>query len=143
MTGRGSCTGAVWVCIPTYNEADSVEGLTRMLLSVFDDRDVDGRVLVIDDSSPDGTADILARLSSEDSHRVSSSSPKGESNFRQGVVSRGILREVVTGKSSSSTPGIPRACSGGIGPDLAQMPLIRSPAPQHLSPGSRTFPVRK
>jgi dolichol-phosphate mannosyltransferase len=56
----------VWVCVPTYNEAENVEPLVRALLGVFDDHDLDGRVLVIDDASPDGTGDIADRLAAQD-----------------------------------------------------------------------------
>ncbi len=44
--------------IPTYNERDNVE---RILKSVFDLRQ-DFHVLIIDDGSPDGTAEIVKKL---------------------------------------------------------------------------------
>ena len=47
------------VCIPTYNERENLEPMLRALA----DRDV--RVLVIDDSSPDGTGDLADRLAAE------------------------------------------------------------------------------
>jgi len=56
----------VWVCVPTYNEAENIEPLVRALLGVFNDGGLDGRVLVIDDSSPDGTGDIADRLAAKD-----------------------------------------------------------------------------
>jgi dolichol-phosphate mannosyltransferase len=56
----------VWVCVPTYNEAENIEPLVRALLGVFDDHDLDGRVLVIDDASPDGTGDIADPLAAQD-----------------------------------------------------------------------------
>jgi dolichol-phosphate mannosyltransferase len=49
------------VCLPTYNERENLEPMVRALGAVLPP---DGRVLVIDDSSPDGTgaiADGLAR----------------------------------------------------------------------------------
>jgi dolichol-phosphate mannosyltransferase len=52
------------VCVPTYDERENLEPLVRALGDVLDDRGLDGRVLVIDDASPDGTgrlADELAR----------------------------------------------------------------------------------
>jgi dolichol-phosphate mannosyltransferase len=57
---------AVWVCVPTYNEAENVAPLVRSLLGVFDHRGLDGHVLVIDDSSPDGTGEIADRLAARD-----------------------------------------------------------------------------
>ncbi len=46
----------VAVCVPTFDEAENVEALLDALLAVFDENGIDGRILVIDDSSPDGTA---------------------------------------------------------------------------------------
>jgi len=51
------------VCLPTYQEAGNVERMVRALGDVLDPaRD---RVLVIDDSSPDGTGAIADRLAAE------------------------------------------------------------------------------
>src|SRR6185369_1814135 len=47
------------VCLPTYHERENLEPMVRALA----DKDVD--VLVIDDSSPDGTGEIADRLASE------------------------------------------------------------------------------
>src|SRR2546430_8077174 len=47
------------VCLPTYNERENLERMVRALA----DEDVD--VLVIDDSSPDGTGEIADRLAGE------------------------------------------------------------------------------
>jgi dolichol-phosphate mannosyltransferase len=50
------------VCLPTYNEIENLEPMVRRLLEVLP---VGGRVLVIDDSSPDGTGGLADRLASE------------------------------------------------------------------------------
>jgi dolichol-phosphate mannosyltransferase len=50
------------VCLPTYNERENLERMVRALGDVLPD---DGRVLVIDDNSPDGTGQIADRLASE------------------------------------------------------------------------------
>src|SRR4051795_8269348 len=47
------------VCLPTYNERENLERMVRALA----DKNVD--VLIIDDSSPDGTGEIADRLASE------------------------------------------------------------------------------
>jgi dolichol-phosphate mannosyltransferase len=47
------------VCLPTYNERENIERMVREL----GDKEVD--VLVIDDSSPDGTGEIADRLAAE------------------------------------------------------------------------------
>lgn len=58
--------GAAWVVLPTYQEAENVVAMIDALLGVFDDAGVDGRVLVVDDSSPDGTADLADEAASRD-----------------------------------------------------------------------------
>ena len=50
------------VCLPTYNERENLEAMVSALGQVLPDR---GRILVIDDDSPDGTGDIADRLASE------------------------------------------------------------------------------
>jgi dolichol-phosphate mannosyltransferase len=47
------------VCLPTYNERENVERMVRALHALG------VRVLVIDDSSPDGTGEIADRLAGE------------------------------------------------------------------------------
>ncbi|HEY1513133.1 MAG TPA: polyprenol monophosphomannose synthase [Gaiellaceae bacterium] len=49
----------VAVCLPTYNEAENVALMLDAVLGVFDENGIDGRILVIDDASPDGTAEIV------------------------------------------------------------------------------------
>lgn len=46
------------VCIPTYNEAENIGRIIPLVLAQSPELDV----LVIDDGSPDGTADIVAEL---------------------------------------------------------------------------------
>ena len=50
------------VCLPTYNERENLEAMVSALGGVLPD---DGRILVIDDNSPDGTGAIADRLASE------------------------------------------------------------------------------
>lgn len=56
----------VLVVLPTYNEADNIEWIIESLLSL--EMSVD--VLIIDDSSPDGTADRARKCYSGDRVRV-------------------------------------------------------------------------
>ncbi|MFN8109133.1 MAG: polyprenol monophosphomannose synthase [Thermoleophilia bacterium] len=56
----------VWVVLPTYDEAANVERMLTTLLEVFDGNGIDGRVLVVDDGSPDGTADLAAAVGLRD-----------------------------------------------------------------------------
>jgi dolichol-phosphate mannosyltransferase len=53
------------IVIPTYNEAGGIERLVRALDEIFKKNDLDGEIIVVDDNSPDGTGDIVDRLSQE------------------------------------------------------------------------------
>jgi dolichol-phosphate mannosyltransferase len=55
----------VVICLPTYNERANLEPLVRQLGNVLAEFDPESRVLVIDDSSPDGTGELADRLSAE------------------------------------------------------------------------------
>jgi dolichol-phosphate mannosyltransferase len=55
----------VWVTIPTYNERENVSRLIPALLRVLNDNKINGWILVVDDSSPDGTGSIVETLSKE------------------------------------------------------------------------------
>jgi dolichol-phosphate mannosyltransferase len=50
------------VCLPTYNEIENLERMVRTLADVLPEG---SRVLVIDDSSPDGTGELADRLAEE------------------------------------------------------------------------------
>jgi len=56
--------GPAWIVVPTYDEADSIEPMVTAL------REHDVHVLVVDDSSPDGTGRIADSLAAADA-RVS------------------------------------------------------------------------
>jgi dolichol-phosphate mannosyltransferase len=50
------------ICLPTYNELANLERMVRALQPLLREGD---RVLVIDDSSPDGTGEVADRLAAE------------------------------------------------------------------------------
>ena len=50
------------LCLPTYNERENLEPMLRVLGDVLPD---DARVLVVDDSSPDGTGELADELARE------------------------------------------------------------------------------
>jgi dolichol-phosphate mannosyltransferase len=52
----------VWVCLPTYNERENLEPMIRALGNMLEE---EPRVLVIDDSSPDGTGEAAEELARE------------------------------------------------------------------------------
>lgn len=55
--------GPVWVVLPTYNEATSIE---RLVAATRAKLPASAQVLIVDDNSPDGTGEIAARLAEEE-----------------------------------------------------------------------------
>jgi len=62
------------VIIPTYNEKENVESMTRKVMSLPKEFDI----LYVDDSSPDGTADIIRNLQKEFPNRIHLEERKGK-----------------------------------------------------------------
>jgi dolichol-phosphate mannosyltransferase len=54
------------VLIPAHNEAGSIEDTVRGIVAALTDEGIDHEVLVVDDSSSDGTGEIVARLAEAD-----------------------------------------------------------------------------
>jgi dolichol-phosphate mannosyltransferase len=54
--------GPAWLVIPTYNEASNVEPIVAAAVPHLGP---EGRILIVDDSSPDGTGEIADRLAAE------------------------------------------------------------------------------
>src|ERR1700733_14593440 len=56
----------VWVVIPTYNEAENVEGIVRATVTELERVAPESHhILVVDDNSPDGTGAIADRLAEQ------------------------------------------------------------------------------
>jgi dolichol-phosphate mannosyltransferase len=55
----------VWLVLPTYNEAENVERIVAAALPQLASTGLEHRILVVDDSSPDGTGEIAERLAAE------------------------------------------------------------------------------
>ncbi|MBE0428639.1 MAG: polyprenol monophosphomannose synthase [Thermoleophilia bacterium] len=51
------------IVLPTYNERENLERFVDALVGVFELNGLDGRMIVVDDSSPDGTGEIADGLS--------------------------------------------------------------------------------
>ena len=59
----------VWLILPTYNEQENVEAIVTAIAAELDRiAPADYRILVVDDSSPDGTGEIADRLAAESDH---------------------------------------------------------------------------
>ena len=59
---------SVWVVLPTYNERDNLEPLVRAVRGVLAETAPDHTILVVDDSSPDGTGELADELARDDPH---------------------------------------------------------------------------
>jgi dolichol-phosphate mannosyltransferase len=55
-----------WVVLPTYNEAENLAGISAAILHALPG----ATLLVVDDSSPDGTGQLADRLASQDARIV-------------------------------------------------------------------------
>jgi dolichol-phosphate mannosyltransferase len=55
--------GPAWLVLPTYNEAENLEAFVAVARAKLP---ASARVLIVDDSSPDGTGEIAARLAADD-----------------------------------------------------------------------------
>jgi dolichol-phosphate mannosyltransferase len=54
-----------WLILPTYNEAENIEGLARAALAQLETTGREHTILIVDDGSPDGTGRIVDRLAEE------------------------------------------------------------------------------
>jgi dolichol-phosphate mannosyltransferase len=62
---RPTAGPSIWVCLPTYNEAENLAGMVESILAVFSRGEMNGSILVIDDRSPDGTGAIADDLAAK------------------------------------------------------------------------------
>ncbi len=62
---RHAAPPATWLVVPTYNEAANIERFVHAVLPQLAAAAGEHRVLIVDDSSPDGTGDIADGLAAE------------------------------------------------------------------------------
>jgi dolichol-phosphate mannosyltransferase len=62
MTEQAAAGTGTWIVLPTYDEAENIEPITRTILEAVPD----ATVLVVDDGSPDGTGDLADGLAATD-----------------------------------------------------------------------------
>src|SRR5437870_6960991 len=53
------------VIAPCYNEADNLRELVARTLRVFEQKEIDGEIVLVDDGSRDATPDVIGALQSE------------------------------------------------------------------------------
>ena len=87
------------VCLPTYNERANLEPMVRALGEVLAGVDADARVLVIDDSSPDGTGELADRLDRR------APVPRRPPPHAQGGPRSGVRRRLPTGARAAAPTG--------------------------------------
>ena len=75
------------ICLPTYNERENIDSLIPKLLKIFDENEkaMKGSILVIDDNSPDGTADIVRQWCKKD-NRISLLLRKGKEGLGKAYI---------------------------------------------------------
>lgn len=121
----GRPPGAAWVILPTYQEKDNITAILRALLAVFDAHGLDGRVLVVDDSSPDGTAELADAVAARDG-RVSvlrraakeGIGPAYRAGFRHALDAGAGLVLEMDADFSHDPEDVPRLIAAADGADL-------------------------
>jgi dolichol-phosphate mannosyltransferase len=58
--------GPVWVVLPTYNERENLAPIVAGIGAILDRAAPDHRILVVDDSSPDGTGELADEIAQRD-----------------------------------------------------------------------------
>ncbi|MET0388675.1 MAG: glycosyltransferase, partial [Polyangiales bacterium] len=84
VTNPSSLT--VSVVLPTYNEAESLPVMVPRITKALEDAGIAGEVIVVDDNSPDGTADVARELAERYPVRV-----------HKRVTERGLATAVLAG----------------------------------------------
>jgi dolichol-phosphate mannosyltransferase len=129
----GPPAGATWVILPTYDEAENVEAMLEAVLATLDGAGIEGRVLVVDDGSPDGTADLAEAVARRD--------PRVAVLRRPGK--RGIGPAYRAGFHRALAEGAERIVEMDcdFSHDPAALPeLVAATAGAHLALGSRYVP---
>ena len=113
---------SVFVCLPTYNERENLEPMVAALGRVLPPG---GRVLVIDDSSPDGTGELADRLAREQDfvevlHRARKDGlgPAYLDGFRRALASGAELVLEMDCDFSHNPADVPRLIEAADGADL-------------------------
>ncbi len=75
----------ITIIIPTYNEKDNLSILINKIFDVFDENSLDGDIIIVDDSSPDGTGELADELSRKN-NRIKAIHRKGKNGLSSAVM---------------------------------------------------------
>ena len=92
----GGCPHRRGSCCPTYNEAANIEAIVEAVLAKLP---ASGRVLIVDDNSPDGTGEIAERLAARER------AGRGPAAAAQGRPRPRLRRRVPPGAGVRRRPG--------------------------------------
>ncbi|MEE9208327.1 MAG: glycosyltransferase, partial [Gemmatimonadota bacterium] len=70
MTTNAGAHSELSVVAPCLNERDNLRELTDRVLKVFDERAIDGELVLVDDGSDDGTTERIGELAARHAPRV-------------------------------------------------------------------------
>jgi len=59
---KGIRQSSVCVVVPTYNEIGNLEKLVEAVFQVYEENGITGKILIVDDSSPDGTGQLADEM---------------------------------------------------------------------------------
>ena len=117
-----SQAGPVWLVLPTYNEAANLETIAGAIL---DHLPADRRLLIVDDSSPDGTGEIADRLAAADPdvdvlHRPAKQGlgPAYVAGFRRALAGGAELIAQMDADFSHDPADVPRLLAASADADL-------------------------
>jgi dolichol-phosphate mannosyltransferase len=103
------------VIVPTYNERGALPELVERLAATFREGGLDGEILLVDDNSPDGTADLAESLAERYPVRVLR---------RRGKL--GLASAVVDGLAATSSDLVAVMDADLSHPPEALLPMIRA-----------------
>jgi dolichol-phosphate mannosyltransferase len=114
--------GTTWLVLPTYNEAANLEAIASAALEHLP---AERRVLIVDDSSPDGTGEIADRLAAADPDievlhrpRKQGLGPAYVAGFRRALAAGAHLVAQMDADFSHDPADLPRLLSAATDADV-------------------------
>jgi dolichol-phosphate mannosyltransferase len=109
------------IVIPTYNESENIGPLISEIEKVFKEYGIDGEILVVDDNSPDGTANVVRKYMEKfDNVRILERKVKNGLGYAYKAGFKAVSGRVIMemdadfSHAPSDVPYIFRECASGI-----------------------------